>query len=166
MTKEVELKFLVDDFGFVRRKLKKLGAKLKWKGREENWLFDAKDKRFLKKDSVLRIKKMGDIRLTLKEGKHLEREVKVSDEYQVTISDYPVMKKILHKLGFNEVYSYSKNREHWKLRDAYVELDTLNSKKFVEIEAPHARLKLLAKKLGLDFTRSTTKSYTKILKEK
>ncbi len=39
MAKEIELKFLVDSLEPIRKNLKKLGAKLEWKGKEENWVF-------------------------------------------------------------------------------------------------------------------------------
>ena len=52
------------------------------------------------------------------------------------------------------------------MKNAFVELDTLNSKKFVEIEAPHKTLRKIAQLLNLDFTKSTTKSYTHIVKDK
>lgn len=166
MTKEIELKFRVENFGNLREKLKKLGAKLEWKGKEENWYFDTPNNGLRKKDSALRIKRMGDVKLTLKEGRHIERGVKVATEYQVVVDDPHIMKIILEKLGFDNVLYYRKYREHWRLGNAYIELDTLNSKRFVEIEAFHKLLKELVYKLGLDFTKSTTKSYTHILKEK
>lgn len=166
MAKEIELKFRVKDFGGLREKLKKLGAKLIWKGREENWYFDTPNNGLRKKDLALRIKRMGDVRLTLKEGGHIEQGVKVATEYQVTVDDPRIMKTILEKLGFDNVLYYHKYREHWKSRNAYIELDTLNSKKFVEIEASHASIKSFAEKLNLDFKESTTKPYTKILEEK
>jgi len=74
--------------------------------------------------------------------------------------------KARKKIGFFEVLYYTKAREHWSLPKAFIELDNLSGKKFVEIEASHKRLKELAQKLGLDFAKSTTKSYTQILKNK
>ena len=119
MKKEIELKFRVKDFGSIRSKLKSLRAKIIWKGREENWYFNTTANALSKKYSVLRIKKMGDIKLTLKENRHIERGVKVATEYQVTIDDPRVMKTILEKLGFKEVLHYYKNREHWGVEKCF-----------------------------------------------
>ena len=164
MKKEIELKFRVKDFGPIRKKLKVLGAKLVWKGREENWFFDSRRFNFRKNDSALRIKISDRPTLTLKTGKHIERGVKIATGHEAEIGDPFNMRFILERLGMNRALRYSKKREHWKLGKSYVELDTLNpSNKYVEIEGSHASIQSIDKKLNLSFAKSTTKSYTEIL---
>ena len=164
MAKEIELKFRVDDFSFVRRKLHALGAKLLWKGEEENWLFDTPDFKIRKGDQTLRIKTMGDTSLTLKTGKKIVRGAKTAEEHQIYVTNAQTMRYILEKIGFQVMLHYKKHREHWKIRNSFIELDTLEDRrKFVEIESTHEGIGVLARKLGLKFSKSTPESYTKLL---
>lgn len=112
MKKEIELKFFVDDLGPVRKKLKKLGAKLLWKGREENWLFDTKSHLLQKRRVVLRVKKSDAGRLTWKEKQRIERGAKVAHEYEVVVDRPLMMVEILKHLGYIVWVRYSKYREH------------------------------------------------------
>ncbi len=164
MKKEIELKFRVKDFAPIRKKLKSLGAKLVWKGREKNWFFDTKDRIFLKNDSGLRLKVSDRARLNLKEGKHIERGVKIAYENEAEVDNPVVIRYILEKLGCKIYFQYSKHREHWNLWNGHVELDTVRGMKFVEVEASHKNIRKIARLLNLDFARTTTKSYTQILR--
>ncbi|MDA2922096.1 class IV adenylate cyclase [Patescibacteria group bacterium AH-259-L07] len=164
--KEIEVKFKVDNFKSVRPKLKKLGAKLDFKGREHSYFFDTTQYRLKKNKQVLRIKKQDKARLTFKDkSAHHDKKYKISDEYQVEISDIRIAKEILKRLGFVQWFEYKKYREHWKLPDAVVELDKLENNYFVEIEASKKRINELAQLLELDWNQSTTKNYLEILKE-
>lgn len=168
MKREVELKFRVDDFAEIRKKLKNLGAKLVWKGREEDWLFDTKDHQLQKRNVILRVRKSDGGHLTWKERpkKFVKAGVKMLHEYETAISDPSVAVFIFRRLGFGVWVHYFKHREHWKLPGAVVELDTLNKKfKFVEVEASRRNIKLFAKKLGLDFAESTTQNYIQVLEK-
>lgn len=165
MTKEIELKFQTDNLTVVRLLLKRLGAKLLWKGAEENWFFDTKNRALQKRDSALRIKQMGDYKLTLKEGQKEVRGIKVATEYQIPISDLKTTRELLGKLGYHEVFAYAKKREHWKLGGALIEVDTLaRGAYYVEIEGTPKKIKELADKLGLDFKKSTTATYFDLIK--
>lgn len=164
MPKETELKFLVSSLAPVRKKLKAVGGVCEWKGEEENWFFDTKDNLLRKRDAALRIKNMGDTRLTLKEGMHVERGVKIAEEHQIKIEDAKTLKEIFKRIGLRESLYYKKKREHWRVRGSHVELDTLPSgRMYVEVESSHAGIKGLAAVLGLDFSKTTTKSYTELV---
>ncbi|KKW18758.1 MAG: hypothetical protein A2131_02670 [Candidatus Sungbacteria bacterium GWC2_49_10] len=162
--KEIELKFRVGDFSSIRKKLRALGAKLLWKGTEENWLFDTPDFKIWKGNQTLRIKTMGDTSLTLKTGKKVVQGAKVAEEHQIMITDAKIGRIILEKLGYSVTLHYKKYREHWRIGTSFVELDTLeDGRKFAEIESTHKGIKNLAQKLRLDFSKSTPESYTKLL---
>lgn len=162
--KETELKFRVDDFSSIRKKLRALRATCIWKGEEENWLFDTPDFKIRRGNQALRIKTMGNTSLTLKTGKKVVRGAKVAEEYQVMITDAKIGRTILERLGYRVTLHYKKHREHWKLRKSYIELDTLeDGRKFVEIESTHDGIKKIARKLNLDFAKGTPESYTKLL---
>ncbi len=165
--KEIELKFAVRDFSPIRTKLRSLGAALLWKGREENWFYSRSNSNLQGKRRVLRIRTSDISKLTLKTNKHISKGVKVADEYEVAIDNPTLMKKILTETGFSKTFEYSKTREHWKLGNSFVELDTLrDDRKFVEIESTHTGIKKFARKLDLDFSRSTTDGYVALLTKK
>ena len=167
MKKEVELKFFVDDLGLVRKKLKKLGVKLEWTGSEYDRFFDTSDKRLQKKGATLRLRVTPDFSyLTYKESK-THKKFKVADEYEVDdIKNPEELRKILERLGFEVKFAYKKpRREFWRWGKNLITLDSFPFGKFVEIEGTENFIKSAALKLGLDFARSSTESYTRLLKE-
>lgn len=167
MKKEVELKFRVQDFSPIRKKLKILGAKLIWKGREENWFFDTKTKLLRRQKILLRVRESDGAFLTLKESQRVERGMKVAHEYEVTVSSAKNLRSIFQHSGFIIYFHYSKNREHWKLPNAVIELDTLNpKKKYVEVEASREQIKKLAEALELDLAKGISKTYPELLRGK
>lgn len=164
MKKEVELKFIVEDLRPVKNKLRQLGAKCDWAGIEKNWYFDTPARFIKKRRGMLRLRTTDKTLLTYKDNK-IKGRFKTVDEYQVRVSDAEEMKKILGRIGFRVWRMHSKNREYWSLPGADLTLDSLPFGKFVEVEAPKARIIELSKKLGLDFAQSTTKSYIQLLEE-
>jgi len=166
--REVEVKFYVKNFNKIRPQLKKLGARLIWKGIEENYFFDTPKDDLRKKGQRLRIKKLPNHSdtLTLKgPSPKSERRHKVRDEREIAISSSQVARGIIQNLGFIEVLRYKKYREHWKLGNVSLELDKLKNKYFAEIEGSKKDIDRVAKLLNLDWAQSTTKTYITILKE-
>lgn len=166
--REIEIKFRARDLKAVRAKLIHLGAKLDWKGDEETWFFDTPKNHLKRKRYNLRLRKWAghSNRLTLKTKPAEEDDrYKVRDEYEIEISDIKTAAKILTCLGFHEHLRYRKHREHWKLSDAAVELDTLSGLYFVEIEAPKKRIDELAHFLDLSWKDAVKKGYVGILKD-
>jgi len=165
--KETELKFEVQDFKGLRQALQKIGANLVWKGTEQNYYFDTIDKKLEKAGIDLRLRKWEghSNTLTLKLAAEKNKTVKVRQEFQIEINDISIMSRILKILGFFQIFRYEKAREHWQLKDASVELDKLNNKYFVEIEASQKRIGELGRFLNLDPTKSTAQGYLEILKE-
>lgn len=164
--KEIELKFKVKNFKGVRSKLKKLDAKLVWCGQEQSYFFDTPQNTLKNNKKVLRIKKQDKITLTFKDkSANGDKKYKIAYEHEIVIDDIKTAKEILKGLGFIQWFEYTKYREHWKLKDAVVELDTLENHYFVEIEASKKRINELAQLLGFDWSQSTSKNYLEILKE-
>lgn len=164
MKREIELKFYVDNFGPLRNKLQKIGAKRIWAGKEKNWYFDTPTQTLRKRRVAFRLRTAGDNKLTLK-ANGSRRIFKSVDEYEISVSDADETRKILEKLGFRIRIAYSKKRECWKYKKADITLDSLPFGKFVEIEASPQQIRSLAQKLGLSFAESTTKSYIQLLRE-
>lgn len=165
--KEIEVKFEVKNFKDKKIRLQKLGAELIWKGKEKNFYFDARDGKLKKSGAVLRLREWGGLSntLTLKiDTKNKNKKYKIRKELQIEIDNIAEASKIFSALGFSGIFRYSKYREHWKLKDASIELDRLeNGRCFVEIESTQKRINELAKILKLDWEKSTTNSYLTIL---
>lgn len=167
MKKESEVKFFVDSLAPVRAKLRKLGAKLEGAYSEHDFMFDNKRGDLQKKKDVLRIRK-GDSAsfLTYKTKVKAQRGFKVADEHQLEISDAFALKEIFEHLGFKAVFEYKKpRREYWKYLGAHVTLDSFPFGKFIEVEGTEKRIHHIARKLNLNFARSSAKSYRKLLEE-
>ncbi|MDO8584580.1 MAG: class IV adenylate cyclase [bacterium] len=166
---ETEVKFRVKSFNAVRANIKKLGGVCEWKGEERNYFFDTPDKTLRKQKATLRLRERenGPAALTIKitpERNH--GKYKVMQEYEITVSDVSETARMLKLLGFAQWFKYKKQREHWKVSGAHIELDFVGKLRFVEIEASKKKIDALAKTLGLDWKNSTTKGYLSILGEK
>lgn len=166
--KEIEVKFKVLSLDELREKIKRLGGKLEWSGQEESFFFDTPGKKLRRKGKFIRLRKWDghSSSFTLKVRPENETgKYKIRDEYQTEVSDLETLKNILKILGFVQNFSYIKYREHWKLEGACVELDKLGEQSFIEIESSKKAINELAKKLGLNWSQSTIKSYFDIARE-
>ncbi|MBI2514880.1 class IV adenylate cyclase [Candidatus Wolfebacteria bacterium] len=168
--KEIEIKFKVENLEGPRKIIKKLGARLLWKGIEENYYFDTLDKKLKKRGQVLRIKKWKGFETTLTLKTDLEgynrKRFNIREEARMLIDESHVKfaARILKHLGFVEFFRYNKYREHWEAGNVSFELDKVGSRFFVEIEAPKKKIRELADKLGLDWAGSTAESYIELIK--
>ena len=165
MKKEVEVKFFVDDLGKVRKKLQKLGAKFEWAGSEHDTFLDTAGLALKKRGDILRIRRDKESRVTFKRNVRAREKFKIADEHQLDISDAKELQGIFEHLGFRVHLEYKKRREYWEYDGAGVTLDKLPFGTFVEIEASQKKIKTIASKLGLDFDKSTTKGYRRLVEE-
>ena len=167
--KEIEVKFEVGSLRPTATKLRAAGALLVGKGDEESFFFDTPGDSLRDAGKRVRLRRWGGQKntLTLKtkpEGDGTAR-YKIRDEYEIEVDDFAAARKILKELGLSERFHYKKYREHWKLQDAFVELDKISGRYFVEIEASEKRINEVARFLGLSWEQATKKSYFTILKE-
>lgn len=164
---EIEVKFKVHDFSSVRPKLESLGARMIWKGMEENIFFDTRRKDLHKKNMLFRLRRWDNTAfLTVKTAPvNKSAKYKIKYEYQVEISDFSGTQKLIEVLGFTRDFSYKKYREHWKYKDAFIELDTVGQLHFVEIESSEKNIDAIAYTLGLDWKKAERRGYVKILKD-
>ncbi len=168
MKKEIEVKFFIDSLDEVRRKLRKLSAEFMWAGAERDVFLDT-DSGFLnKKDTALRVRDSYQKLLTLKEAAGAEKggDFKVRRETEIEVSDIRSLIYILGRLGLKPRFRYVKPlREYWRYRGSSVTLDSFPFGKFVEVEGSRSEIRLIARRLGLDFARSSNKSYRQLLAE-
>lgn len=166
--KEIEVKFRVHDFSQIRAALRRIGASLIWKGMEENIFFDTKNRNLYKNGTLFRLRQWNDhsVVLTVKTTpKHTNKNYKIKNEYEVEINDFNSARRMIRALGFMEDFRYKKYREHWKIKNAFVELDTIGRMRFIEIEAPQKEINQLARSFGLSWKQAERRGYIKILKD-
>lgn len=139
----------------IEKKLRALGAKKVFDGDMVYTLFDFKDKRLSKHESLLRLRQEGSrTRLTYKK---LVSKVgaKISEEIETEIKDGAAMVQVLSALGLQpkKGYPLKKHRCSYVLGKVHFEFDTFKQiPTYLEIEAPTKKvLEQVAR--GLGFSR-------------
>ena len=90
---------------------------------------------------------------------------KVRMEIETPVN-YEAMKRILELIGFRIKETYSKIREEYRLIGCAVCLDHLpGAGWFIEIEGPPAKIRYIAKRLGLQSVDREDRSYRKLIRE-
>jgi len=134
---EIEIKIKVSDFDNIEEKIKKIKIKqiTGWI-LEDNFVFDHKDQSFKKENKLFRLRKFGDkIILTLKTpAKNKEKFLKIRNEYEVVVSDFKQIKKIIKLLGFKKFFRYQKYRKIFKIDNNTICFDKTPIGNYIEIE--------------------------------
>jgi len=160
---EIEVKFYLSDVNPIRRRIIETGADFKGRVFETNLRFEDDDKRLIQKKSLLRLRK--DIKTTLtfkSEPPFKDDQFKTLREFEIEVSDFSGMKKILESLGFHEEQVYEKWRETFVLSDTHLCLDTMPYGDFLEIEGPKQHIKELASRIGLKWHKRILLNYLAI----
>lgn len=161
---ESELKFRVtgpQDHLKLRAMLRKRGAKLVGRYKEENYRFNGPGKST--RNTTLRLRVLnGGPRgvLTAKGPATFSGGVKSREETEVEVADAHSTLDLLQQLGFRVGWSYPKQRTMWRLDEVDVTLDVLEYGWFVELEGPESALPDMARSLGLDMDGALRDSYS------
>jgi len=133
---EMELKFSVDDFTEVEKRLRELGIAPGERVQENNYVLDLPGGPLRKMDTLFRLRRNGEgVLLTVKKPlpatclkvRH-ERETLLACDIEEAVSLFSL-------LGYGVVYRYEKTRMECILGEATVCLDELWFGKYIEIEA-------------------------------
>lgn len=161
---ESELKFRVagpQDHGKLRTLLRKRGAKLVERYKEENYRFNGPGKSTRSTTLRLRVLNGGPRGvLTAKGPATFNGGVKSREETEVEVADAHATLDLLQQLGFRIGWSYPKERTMWRVDEVDVTLDVLEYGWFVELEGPEAALPDMARSLGLDLDGALRDSYS------
>ncbi len=163
---EVEVKFLLDDFDAIRRRLDGVGAPLVApRVFERNVRFDTADESLLARQELLRLRQDTRARLTFKglSAQDEQSEAKVREEIEIEVSDFDRMSAILQRLGFRPVQVYEKYRQTYQWRAVEIVLDEMPFGRFVEMEGAEADLKTVAAALGLDWSCRLLTNYLELM---
>ena len=161
MSKEIEIKAKLENPEEIRQKLADLGARLIEKNRETNISFDFPDKKLIKEDKLLRLRKYGErITMTYK-GPKEESSVKTREEIEIEVDDLEKAKSILFSLGFVIRLIFEKNREIYHLDDFEIVIDELPKLGwFCEIEGKsESDVEDMGKRLGIKNITNKTYGY-------
>ncbi len=156
---EIELRFPVNTFNEIRKRLIEIGASFIEK-REDHDIYLRhildKDKRW-----ILRIRNWSILTVkTGEEGKWREEEIKINIEKEKLLTFFEV-------LGFKKVLEIVKHRERWKFKEFEINLDDIKDLgKFVEIEGKSWEdIKKLAKNLGIK-SKEIREGYVKLFERR
>lgn len=164
---EIELKFAVNDFTVLQKKMQSLGAELEDPYFEENKVFDTKDGHLREQGILLRLRKArGRSVLCLKRPAVLRSEqFKVQEEIEAMIKESWAIEQILESLELRVSFCYEKVREKWKIGESVVCLDLLPFGKYVEIEGQEEAIRAVARILDLDLGKGIKKNYHQLHQE-
>ncbi|HEX4786573.1 MAG TPA: class IV adenylate cyclase [Candidatus Sulfotelmatobacter sp.] len=160
MSREIEVKFRVEDFRALNRKLRAAGFHLKTKRTHEiNTLYDLPGQVLRARKELLRLRKYGsEWKLTHKsagkKGRHSSRI-----ELETGVSDGKTMDAILRGLGYSPSFRYEKFRAEWTDKKGHVVVDETPIGNFCEIEGPSRWIDATAKKFGVRPADYITKNY-------
>ena len=159
---EIEQKYRIKNPKIIRTALKKLRARKIASGFETNELLDRKGE-LRRKKSVLRLRRYGKKTTLTFKGPRLKGTFKRRVEIETQVPGM-IIKKILEALGFKTFFRYSKTREEYHFGHCVVVLDHLSRLGwFVEVEGSPAKIRSVAKKLGLRKSDEEDRSYPQLL---
>lgn len=158
---EIETKFYVRDLKKIEMRLRELEARLvQTRVLELNLRFDLSDGTLRNTFRVLRLRQDEQAILTYKgAGKSIDG-IRAREEWEVVVSDFATMQKILESLGYLIQFTYEKYRTTYSLDETLVMLDEMPYGCFVEIEgADQSSIFSLADRLLLDKSFAISESY-------
>ncbi len=165
MPKEVEIKFLVQDLGALRARLRELGFHLAARRKHElNVVYDLPGNPLRHRGELLRLRNYGGHwTLTHKApgtpGRHKSRV-----ETETAVADGRQMHVILRALGFLPTFRYEKFRSEWSDAKGHVVLDETPIGNVAEIEGPARWIDLTAARLGVPRKAYITSTYAELFR--
>jgi adenylate cyclase class 2 len=163
MSKEIEIKFPVNDVRELTRRLR--AAKFRQVTRrtyESNTLYDLPGQALRKRGELLRLRKYGTSWLLTHKAKASVGRHKTRVETQTMIADGEQLEKILLALGYMPSFRYEKFRAEWSDGKGHVVLDETPIGFFGEVEGPARWIDQTARRLGIDRQSYITDSYAEL----
>jgi len=159
-SKEIEIKFRVDNLRQLNRRLRQTGFRLATRRTHEmNTLYDLRGQPLRKRGELLRLRKYGTAWLLTHKAKGSEGRHKVRIETETAVEDGAKMEAILRALGFVPTFRYEKFRAEWEDAQGHVVVDETPIGNFGEIEGPPRWIDRTARLLGLEPEDYVTDTY-------
>jgi adenylate cyclase class 2 len=165
-TREIEIKFRVDDVRVLARKLRAAGFRRETpRTHEMNTLYDLPGEVLRRRRELLRLREYGkDWTLTHKSGGKVGR-YSSRQELETKVSDGRKMDAILRALGYAPSFRYEKFRAEWTDEKGRVVIDETPIGDFCEIEGSPRWIDATAKKMGVRREQYITKNYATLFAE-
>jgi len=163
--KEIEVKILNVNKKEMQKKLEKLGAVKDFDGELKQIYYDIMDNHLRNCKKSLRLRKACNKTYLTFKHKLNTHKAKICDEFELEVSDFNKMHRILKEAGFEELKKADKYRTSYKLDKTHFELDTYpNEPTLLEIEAPNIKtIEKYVKLLGYTMNDAKAWSYAEIL---
>ncbi|HEU4417043.1 MAG TPA: class IV adenylate cyclase [Candidatus Angelobacter sp.] len=163
--REVEIKFQIDDFEALSRRIEAAGfRRITPRTHEMNTLYDQPGSRLRRRGALLRLREYGPKwTLTYKDkskataGRHKSRR-----EVETQVERGQATAQILEALGFRASFRYEKFRTEWSDGTGHVVLDETPIGNFGEIEGPPQWIDATARRLEIARERYITESYSEL----
>jgi adenylate cyclase, class 2 len=161
---EIEVKIKVSHFRDIKQKLLSAGFRIVAPSSfEHNILFDSPEGALKKKNSLLRLRQVGNNnRITFKRPSRQAVDpgtYKVKEEIEVEVSDFENTRAIFTALGLNAFFIYEKYREIFDNGSVKLMLDHTPIGNFLEIEGEVEEIDKIAAQLGFAKTDYITDNY-------
>ena len=144
MRKEIEVKFKIARFGPIIERLRRVGAQLEWRGREESFYYDTISQHLKETGRVLGFRREpnGQNVLTLKSivptknhnHSGILQNTRMVDEYAVETEHFKETHRLLRHMGYSAYSSQAHQKQHWSVGGVSVELNITGRKKYIEIK--------------------------------
>ncbi len=164
---EIEVKVRVKDAAAMRQAILQSGALLdRERYPEENTLFDLPPRVLTAKKCALRLRRSGrKIFLTFKGAPQKSRRFKVREEHETEVRNEKALRRILHGLGFVEVFRYEKSRTTFRRGRLRIALDETAAGVFCEFEGERSDIARFARTLGFSSAEMIKQDYVEILQQ-
>jgi predicted adenylyl cyclase CyaB len=121
--KEIEVKILEVDPQALVRRLEGLGAEKASDANIEALFFDFQDNSLERSRNLLRLRRSGDLCWLTYKGYVADPSVKVREEWEVSVSDFALARRILEALGLRARLRILKHRIAYRLDRASLAID-------------------------------------------
>ena len=166
VSKEVEIKFLVDDVRSLQRRLRAAGFRLRTpRTHEMNALYDLPGQVLRKRGELLRLRKYGCEWILTHKAKGKPGRHKTRVETETRVADGETMHAILSALGLEPRFRYEKFRAEWSDGTGHVVVDETPIGTVAEIEGPSRWIDRTARKLGVAPSQYITRTYADMFVE-
>jgi adenylate cyclase class 2 len=167
---EIEVKFRVDNIQKLEDRLRSLGFHaVTPRTFERNTLYDTPDRKLRARQSILRIRKYGDLWLLTHKclpqdhdpGARHKRRIETETE----IADGDALGAVFVQLGYEPVFIYEKWRAEYADANGHCVLDETPIGAFAELEGPEEWIDGITARLGLDPSSLMTMSYGRLFED-
>jgi adenylate cyclase class 2 len=160
VSKEVEIKFLIEDLRRLERRLRSAGfRRITPRTHEVNTLYDTPQLTLRSRGELLRVRQYGKRWILTHKAKGTSARHKSRIETETELGDGEKMAAILHALGFAPSFRYEKFRSEWSDGQGHVVLDETPIGQVAEIEGKPRWIDATAKQLGVSRAQYITQNY-------